>query len=220
MGGVVVMRGGGPGSTPFEGDAVAWHAEDGAVVVTSAREIPGFALYVKDGRVVQELTFEEEAPDLEQLRAELATLMDRSRLARHLLDAKLVPVRDPAAGTVTFRGKLDRDVVRPMKERMMSKRVLGAEAEVVLAADGTLKEAKVKVLHSDPMQRMLKGEFKAVQIQVGAAGGMQPVPDEEEGDEKHDVETGSTTYTLTFDGRGPPERALAFKKKVEAHDPQ
>lgn len=221
-GAVMIMKQVGPGGTPFEGQVEAWHTADGAVVVASAQAFPGFALYAKDGRTLKEVTFEDEVPELEQLRAELATICDRARLAGHLLRAGLKASEDPHTGDLVFRGKVDRGIVRPMQQGpgmgMLAKRVVDADAVVTVSPEGELKEMRVRVRHSDPVHRMMQGELKAVRIQI--QGGGVPVPQDDGGhddaDEKHDAPTGSTTYTLVPGGRAPSERAQAFKEKAEA----
>jgi len=204
---------------PFEGDFEAWHASDGTTVIVSESRVPGFGLYIRDGRTVKETLAEEDAPSLEQVRAELGALMDVSRLVRHLRAAELAPARD-GSGDVVFEGEVPRGIVRRMSAESragMAKRVLGAEARLVVSRAGRLKSARIRVRHSDDLQRMIDRQVRKVRIQVGAGGGVVPVPQEDDAkdDDEHDVETGSTTYALTFDEDHPSERAQQFKRRIE-----
>jgi hypothetical protein len=66
---------------PFEGRVEAARAADGSVVLLSEAELPGFALYLGGERAVERTTFEEERFSLNQLRAELAALLDPKAFA-------------------------------------------------------------------------------------------------------------------------------------------
>ncbi len=200
---------------PFEGRAEACRAADGTTVVLSESELPGFALYVAGDKVVERTTFEEDRFSLDQLRGELQALLDPGAFARRILEAKLDASRDATTGAVTFRGKVDRDLVPATGGEMgfMEGRVLDVHATLVVNADGTLSNAAIKITRSDPEREMMRGGgMRKIMIQ-GGAGGAVPLPAEDE--KKHDIVGGSTTYTLAFGKGGPSERAKAFKEDVE-----
>jgi hypothetical protein len=199
---------------PFEGRVEACRAADGAVVVVSEAELPGFSLYVREGRAVERTTFEEDRFSLEQLRAELVALLDPKALAQRVFDGKLEPRVDEATGDVTFHGKVAREIVPPADGPMafMQGRVLDAEATLVVGKDGRLRTAKVKITRSDPMREMMRGDFRRIAAGRGVPGGALPPADD---DKKHDIPGGSTTYNLEFRDARMPARAQAFKTEVE-----
>ena len=201
---------------PFEGKVEAHRDAEGTVVLLSTTELPGFALYMGQGRTVERTTFEETRFSLDQLRTEVTALLDTDSFTRRILDAKLEPSRDAATGEITFRGNVDRDIV-PATEGdmpMMQGRVLAAEATIVVKPDGGLKSAAIKLTRSDPMREMMRGQTRRIVIRGGAGvpGGALPPADD---DKKHDIVGGSTTYTFSFEEGGPSERAKAFKGEVE-----
>jgi len=219
-GGVVVLQGGPAGREPFAGAVEAWRGADGAVVLLSERELPGFALCLADGHAIQEVTTREGTLDLAQVKAELGALLDPARFTRALLHARLTPQGDAAAGgDVTFTGEVSRDIVRRIGDGEMAgltaKRALRAEASCVVTPRGELVRATVTIHHQDPVREMAAKGLRQVRFGAGA-GGVQVVEeeDDEAGDGKHDVETGSTTYVLEFGGGGPSERARAFREKA------
>lgn len=214
-GGMIIMQAKIAGQAdPFEGRVEAARAADGSLILLSETELPGFALYLGEERTIERTTFEEERFSLDQLRAELAALLDPKAFAQRVFDGKLEPVRDAATGDITFEGKVDRDVV-PAGESPMAfaqGRVLEARATVVVTRDGRLKSAAVKVTRSDPMREMMRGEVRRIAIGGGAPPGALPPAGD---DRKHDIPGGSTTYTITFRETPPSDRAKAFREEVE-----
>ncbi len=199
----------------FEGLLEACRTADGTAVLLSEKELPGFLLYVTEDRTVERTTFQEERFSLDQLRGELAALLDPGAFARRILDAKLEPSRDATTGAVTFRGKVARDIVPATGGEMgfMQARVLDVHATLVVTQDGGLASAALKITRSDPAREMMRGGgMKKIMIAGGAAGAV-PLPSDD--DRKHDIVGGSTTYTLTFGKGGISERAKAFKEEVE-----
>jgi hypothetical protein len=198
---------------PFEGRVEACRAADGTAVLLSANELPGFALYVGENRMVERTTFEEERFSLDQLKAELCALLDPGTFAQRIFDAKLKPTRDAATGVVTFRGKVDRDIVPAAVGEMafLQARVLDVHATLVVTPDGSLASAAMKITRSDPSREMRRGGARKIVIEGGGPPGALPPADD---DKKHIV-GGSTTYTLTFGEGGLSERAKAFKAEVE-----
>jgi hypothetical protein len=213
-GGMIIMQTSIAGQEePFEGRVEAARAADGTVILLSEAELPGFALYLGGERAVERTTFEEERFSLDQLRTELTALLDPKAFAQRIFDAKLEPLRDAATGEITFKGKVDRDVV-PATDGPMAfaqGRVLEAHATVVVRPDGRLKSAAVKITRSDPMREMMRGDMRRIMIR-GAPGQALPPADD---DKKHDIPGGSTTYAISFGEGGPSARAQAFKEEVE-----
>jgi hypothetical protein len=212
--GVVMRFGAFGGGEPFTGEVEAWRGEDGATVVVSREELPGFCLYADGDRTVRQATFEEEPASLAEVEAELVPLLDPARFAKHFMNAKLEVRRDEASGDWVFEGPVSRNLVRVTKTEghMPAKRVIRTEAKVVLTAEGALRRVKVKVVHSDPMQEMMnRGGGRVI---VGVGGGQQQPPKDEDEDEPHDVEGDSVTYALDFGPPAPSDRARAFKREV------
>ncbi len=200
---------------PFEGRLEACRCADGTAVLVSERELPGFALWVSGDRTIERTTFEEDRFSLAQLRGELAAILDPTEFARRILDAKLEPTRDAATGIVTYRGKVDRNLVPATGGdlALLQGRVLEVHATLAVKPDGGLANAAIKITRSDPMREMMRGgEIRRIMIAGGAPGGALPPADD---DKKHDIPGGSTTYTLTFGNGGPSARAQAFKAEVE-----
>ena len=208
--GVVFGVGGGGAGEPFQGEVEIWRGEDGATVVVSKEDLPGFALYVGEDRTVRRATFEDSPPSLAELEAELVPLLDPARFAKHLMAAKLEVKRDAATGDWVFEGPVSRNLVKVTKgdNPFPAKRVLRAEAQVVLSAEGVLKSFRVKVVHNDPMQEMMRGR----RVVVGLGG--QPAKEEEEEEEPHEVEGGSVGYRLEFGTSAPSGKAREFKEEV------
>ena len=117
--------------------------------------------------------------------------------------------------TLGFTVPVDRGIVKPIKGgpmgAFMRKRVLRAEAEAIVGADGRLTRLAVTIGHSDPMQKMIR----RVRIQVGAGGVPVPIEEDDEDEDAHDVETGSTVYRLEFKDAAPSDRAKQFKKEIQ-----
>jgi hypothetical protein len=199
-------------AAPFEGRLEACREADGTTVLLSEKELPGFALYATEARAIERTTFEDDRFSLEQLRGELTAILDPAEFVRRIVDAKLTPTRGES-GTFTFRGKVDRDIVPATGGEMAftQGRVLGAEATLVVKADGTLASAAVKIVRSDVAREMMRGPgMRQIMIMGGAP--MPPADD----DKKHDIVGGSTTYTITFrEGAAMSDRAKAFKAEVE-----
>lgn len=211
----IVIGGGGITGEPFQGEVEVWRGEDGATVVVSKEELPGFGVYVGEDRTIRQTTFEEEPPSLAELEAELVPLLDPARLSKHLMNAKLAVRRDAASGDWVFEGPVSRNVVRATRGEtpFLPKRVIRTEAQVVLSAEGALRQVAVKVVHNDPMQEMARG--RGIQVFVGPGG--KPVAkaeEDKEEEEEHDVEGGSVSYRLDFGDSAPSERARAFKREV------
>jgi len=201
---------------PFEGRLEACRAADGSVVLLSEKELRGLAIYVGNGRSIERTTFEEERFSLDQLRGELSALLDPAAVAQRVFDAKLEPTRDAATGEITFRGKVDRDIVPATGGEMAfftRGRVLDAHATLVVDPEGRLKSATVKITRSDPTREMMRGQVRRFVIQGGPGGVVPPAPADD--DNKHDIPGGSTTYTISFREGPPSERARAFKEEVE-----
>lgn len=200
---------------PFEGRLEASRSADGTVVLVSEQELPGFQFCAIEGRTVERTTFEEDRFSIDQLRGELTALLDPGTFARRILDAKLEGKRDATTGAVTFRGKIDRDIVPATGGEMafMQGRVLEAHVTLVVEPDGALSTAAVKITRSDPTREMMRGgRMRKIVIAAGGPGGALPPEDD---DKKHDIVGSSTTYTLTFGKGGPSDRAKAFKAEVE-----
>ena len=198
---------------PFEGRVEACRAADGTAVLLSEKELPGFALYVGEDRTVERTTLEEERFSLDQLKGELCALLDPAAFARRILDAKLEPTRDRATGAVTFRGKVDRDIVPATGGEMsfLQGRVLDVHATLVVTADGALASAAIRITRSDPTREMMRGGTRKIVIRGGPPGALPPADD----DRKHDIVGGSTTYTLSFGKGGLSERGKAFRAEAE-----
>ena len=90
-------------------------------------------------------------------------------------------------------------------------RVLKVAAKLVVSATGTLERAELKITRNDAMREAMRGKMKVIRIQLGAAGVPLPEPPKED-ERKHEIEGGTTTYTLTFGRQQPSERAQAFKR--------
>ncbi|MHC4550719.1 MAG: hypothetical protein ACYTEZ_18315 [Planctomycetota bacterium] len=214
--GVVLVQRSGTGPDPFAGAVEGWRAADGTRVLVSESRLPGFELYLREGRTIERTTFEVERFSLDQLKAELAPLLEGSGLARHLLAAKLTPRRDEATGKLTFQGEVSKELVRPTvsdSPLQAMHRVLRIGAEVVVTPQGRLERLAVKITRNDPLREMMRGRMKGIRVQLGGAGAPAPPPDDDE--KKHDIEGGTTTYALTFDRQEPSERARAFKREAE-----
>jgi hypothetical protein len=201
---------------PFEGKVEALRDADGTAVLLSAAELPGFAIYAGQGRVVERTTFEESRFSLDQLRTEVLAMLDADAFTDRLLDAKLEPSRDAATGDLKFSGKVDRDIVPPTEggNPFLQGRVLEAHASVVVTAEGGLKTCAIKITRSDPTREMMRGERRII-IRGGGGGvppGLLPPPDD---DKKHDIVGGSTTYTISFSEGGPSDRMKAFRQEIE-----
>lgn len=206
--------------TPFTGNVGAWSAADGATVILSEAEVPGFAIYAKGNRTITQRTTEdgEELP-LVNVTKELAPLLDVMRLTRHIASARLTATTDAATGEVTFAGELARELVKPLGgDGIRRVRTLRVDATLVVAPDGRFERIAVKVTHNDPVAETQRGGSVHIFVQGGQGGqGVQVVPAEKEkGEEQHDLEGGKTTYTLTFTAGEPSARARDFRRTIEA----
>lgn len=218
-GAVVIRSSMGETSEPYEGEVEAWRGPDGVTVLVSKDPLPGFALYVGRDRTVKELTFEDDKPGLSQLKAELEPLLDTSRFVRKVFDVDLARTVDPETGDITFSGEVPREIVKvtmPGGGLMFpgaTAKVLKTTARLVVGKEGRFKSIAVDVTRNDPMAEAMRGRggFRVV-VKNG-----QPVPQKQKADEeKHDIEGGTTTYTIRFDRDGPSDRAKEFKKRVSA----
>jgi len=227
---MVRAHGVGTEQNPFEGGVEVWRDQKGVSVIVSEKEFPGFGLYIDGDKTMRRLTYEDAAPGLNQLQAELLTLLDGRRLAAHLGNAKLEHRRDDASGDHIFAGTVSRDVVGPirpvtddpvanaMMAARITPRVLRAEVELRITKEGELKNAQFKIVHNDPAREMVQGRFGARIIIRGGAGGLVPVPEQEKKDgedEKQDIEGVSAIYTLDLAAKEPSERAKAFKRDMQ-----
>ena len=209
---------------PFEGGVEAWRDADGATVIVSDKELPGFGLYIKGDRTVRRLTYEDEAPGLKQLKSELTSLLDGERVVKYLLKSQLGHLVDPATGDHVWSGKISTDLLPPVTNTInkgamqimlgrMTPQVLRANVEMRLTKDGELKSTTFSVVRNDPTSAMMNGR---VQIIVagggGAPGWVQP---QGEKDKKEQVEGKTTVYKLDFTQTQPTERAKAFKRQMQ-----
>ncbi len=214
---------------PFDGEIEAWHDAKGRIVVQSKNELPGFELFTDGTRTIVRTTTTDgsPAPGLAEIKAELIPLLDVVRLTRRILAGNLKPIRDETTGEVIFKGTLPRGTVDPIATKNaipgvirfggMLPKVLRVEAELHVSKDGDLTEAKIKVVHNDPMQEMMRGRGGGMRIQiVGGAGGFQPVPQQDnKKNKKHDIEGKASVYTIHFAREATPTaRAKAFKSRV------
>jgi hypothetical protein len=212
-GGVVTVQGSfGGNAKPFEGTVEACRMADGSRVMVSKETLPGFELHVTDARTIERTTFADERFSLDQLKAELTPLLDTRAVAQRLLAAKLASRRE---GTKwLFSGDVAKDIVHPtMGMNPMNARVLKVRAKLTVSEKGRLEQAAVTVVRNDPLREMMRGRMKGMRIQIGGAGAPPPPPADDD-EKKHDIEGGSTTYTLTFEDRQPSERVQAFQRDV------
>lgn len=203
----------GGASKPFEGTVEACRMPDGSRILVSKEPLPGFELHVRDGRTIERTTFADERFSLDQLKAELVPLLDTGAVARTLLAARLSHRREGA--NWIFEGEVARDIVRPtLGTNPMSARVLEVRAKLTVNEKGRLVQAAITVVRNDPVREMMRGRMKGMRIQIGGAGAPAPPPPAHDDTKKHDIEGGSTTYTLTFEDRKPPARVRAFQSEV------
>ena len=204
-GAVIVQVGGrittgGPG---FEGEVDAWRDAKGATVIQSVEQLPGFSLYLGQGRSIREATYESGPPLVHQLEAELAPLLDTARFLKYVMQAKLVHGRDPDTGDFLYRGEISNDVVNVTRNApgtFLSShftRVLRTELRFAVSPEGVLKRTELTVVRNDPIaERRVRG------------GGQAP----KEG--QHDIEGDSTTYTFDYSHSKPSERAVEFLRRM------
>ncbi|MHC4938797.1 MAG: hypothetical protein ACYTHK_07505 [Planctomycetota bacterium] len=213
---------------PYEGKVEAWRDADGATVIVSRRELPGFGLYLTEDRAIRRMTTEDKVPDLTQLQTELMSFLDGKRFSKHALAAELKHELDEASGDHVFNGAVDKHIVRPVRTaagdprfgrafRGMQPKVLRAKIELRVTPKGRLKSAKVTIVRNDPAREMMRGGAFGGRIVIqGGQGGFKVVPDnkDDEAEEKHDIEGLSTIYRLNFSQKDPSERAKAFKREI------
>ena len=215
---VIIQTSSGGGGTPFEGKCEAWRGADGATVIVSKKGLPGFGLYMDLDRTIERTTTEDKSYSLTQLQNELAPILDQANFTRYAMAAKFEHTLDPTTGDHVFTGALARKLVRaPAKQGIEArglalagfggKKVLRCEAKLVVGKEGRFKQIVVKVVHSDPMAKMTR------QILI-RGGAFQPVQPEKKKDDGKEKEGDKSVYTLTLDGKGPSERARAFKRSV------
>ncbi|MHC4137445.1 MAG: hypothetical protein ACYTDU_14585 [Planctomycetota bacterium] len=208
---VVVQRSVGGSPKPFEGTVEACRMPDGSRIVVSKTQLPGFELHLTEACTIERTTFADERFTLDQLKAELGPLLDTGALAQRLLAAKLASRRE--GGKWVFLGDVAKDIVHPtIGMNPMNARVLRVRAKLTVSEKGRLEQAAITVIRNDPMREMMRGRMKGMRIQIGGAGAPPPPRDDDE--KKHDIEGGSTTYTLTFEERQPSERVRAFQREV------
>jgi hypothetical protein len=213
-GATVVFGGSGSGNAqPFEGTVEAFRMPDGSRIVVSRTRLPGFELYLSEGRTIERTTFADDRFSLAQLKAELGPLLDTGAFARRILDAKPAGRRDGTRWI--FEADVAKDIVRPtLSGSPMSPRVLRVRAKLTVTGKGRLERAAVTVVRNDPVREMMRGKMKGVRIQFGGAGAPPPPPPAEDDEKKHDIEGGSTTYTLTFESKEPSERIRVFEREI------
>ena len=214
-GAVIVQVGGrvtsgGPG---FEGEVDAWRDAKGDVVVQSVERLPGFSLFIGKGRSIREATYESGPPLLHQIEAELVPLLDTTRFLKYVMQADLVHGRDPDTGDFLFRGETSKDVVNVTRNAagMFSShvsRVLRTELRFAVSTEGVLKRTEITVVRNDPMAEMRR---RGGGVRIGGAA---PPPPQPKGEGGHDVEGGSTTYTLDYSHSKPSERAVEFLRRM------
>ncbi len=210
---VLVQRSVGGAPKPFEGTVEACRMPDGGRILVSKDPLPGFELHVTDARTIERTTFADERFSLDQLKAELVPLLDTGAVARTLLAAKLSHRREGA--NWIFEGEVAKDLVHPtLGTNPMSARVLKVRAKLTVSEKGRLEQAAITVVRNDPLREMMRGRMKGMRIQIGGAGAPAPPPPADDDTKKHDIEGGSTTYTLTFEDRKPPARIRAFESEV------
>jgi hypothetical protein len=123
------------------------------------------------------------------------------------------------SGDVTFTGPIAREIVRPVSNAIEvhgfvvanfghQSRVLRAEATFSVTKDGKFRSVAIKLVRTDPMANVFKGG------RIGFGGVVELKKQKKKKNEKHDVEGGSTTYTLTFGDNKPSERTRQFKRKI------
>jgi len=207
---ITVQRSMGGSAEPFEGTVEACRMPDGSRIVVSKTPLPGFELHLSDDGAIERTTFADERFSLDQLKAELGPLLDTGALARRLLAAKLASRREGAKWV--FQGDVAKDIVRPtVGVNPMNARVLKVGAKLTVSEKGRLEQAAITVTRNDPLREIMRGRG-GMRIQLGGAGAPPPPPEDD--DKKHDIEGGSTTYTLTFEEKQPSERVRAFQREV------
>ena len=224
-GGIVILAGpGGVAADPYQGVVEAWRDAEGITVISSEEKIPGFRIFASDKKTVKQITYEDKRPGLKQLETELTSMLEVDRFVQHVMAANTArklkaTVHD--SGDVTFTGPIAREIVRPVSNTIEiqgfvvgnlgpQSRVLRAEATFVVTKDGRFRSVAIKLVRSDAMSGMLKG--RGIIVQKG--GGFVWPQEQKKKKEKHDVEGGSTTYTLTFGDNKPSAQAREFKKKI------
>jgi len=205
----------GQGLAPFTGNVEAWVASDGATVVLSESEVPGFGVYVAGERTVtQRTTADGRDVAVGNITQELVPLLDVMRLTRHLAEGKLAAKTDPATGEVTFAGELPRELVKPLGDGGFYRvRTLRVHATAVVEPEGRLKSLVIEVTHNDPIAESQRGGGVRIILQGGQGGPAVPVQRDDE--DKHDIEGGKTTYRLEFIEAAPSARAHAFRHAIE-----
>jgi len=214
----------GSNAEPFEGAVEAWRDADGATVIVSTKDLPGFGIYMKGDRTVRRLTYEDEAPGLKQLKSELTSLLDGERMVKYLLEAKLGHLVDPATSYHVWSGTISKDLLPPVTNAInkggmrimmgnMTPTILRADVEMRLTKDGELKSTTIKVVRNNPAASMMGGGMVQVIVQGGAGGAPGWVPKGGK-DKKEQVEGKTTIYSLDFTKTQPSERATAFKREI------
>ncbi len=221
MGNIVIGgAGGGAPSKPFTGEIEAWRTKDGTLVLVSKKKLPGFALYLKGETTIAETVVEDEQIRLSTIRNELGSLLELDRLLLWMKKAKWKEdAADELTGEVTYSAELSKRLVRRGDGGggggvmfMGHAKVLRVEARLTMSRDGTLRDARFRVVRNDPMRKMMKLLIN----QGGGPGGIPPAMPPQGGDDDDDkAEGASSTYALTFEPDRPSERAKAFKSKIE-----
>ncbi len=215
----------GNNAEPFEGAVEAWRDADGATVIVSEKDLPGFGLYMKGERTVRRLTYEDDAPGLKQLKSELTSLLDGERMVKYLLEAKLGHLVDPATGDHVWSGTISKDLLPPVTNTVnkggmrimmgnMTPTVLRANVEMRLTKDGELKSTTIKVVRNNPAASMMGGGMVQIVVQGGAGGAPGWLQPQGGKDKKEQVEGKTTVYSLDFTKTQPSERATAFKREI------
>jgi hypothetical protein len=193
-GGAVVVNGGGA-AAEFRGEFEVASTKEGELAVKSKRALPGFALYRRDDRTLVQTIVEDEGLGTSSTAADLASLLDRDRLANAVERAE-VSMDGPATAR-TYTLKLGKGFVRAGSAGPMaafSPKILKVEAAVRVEA-GAVASIRFVVLRSDPLA--------GVRSRAGGGGSVELTgPIEDDGR----TEGATRTYDLT--PAGPPSAGL------------
>ncbi|MHC4959362.1 MAG: hypothetical protein ACYTGN_13415 [Planctomycetota bacterium] len=234
--GIVIVAGpGGRVAEPFEGLVEAWRDAEGAAVLRSHEQLPGFRMYFDGERAIKELTFEKERPGLREVEAELTALADPQRLVEHLKtlqrNPELKTAYDRMTNATVYTGPVAKEIVPPAHQGLdvpgmpaglalkgfPHKRVLKARMTMVVR-DGKFASITVMLTRNDPQAEMLQGGFKTKRVRIiqGGGGLGLEADDGKKKDEKEKTIEGVTTvYALSLTDKEPSEDARAFKRRVK-----
>ena len=219
---------GGPRAEPYEGVVEAWRDAEGTTVIVTEEELPGFSLYISDARTIKQLTIEDKRPGIRQLEVELASMLESGRFVKHVMDAHKagqLKATVHESGDVTFTGPIAREIVRPVSNVIEvqgmviqnmgpQSRVMRAEGSFTVTKEGRFRSIAIKLVRNDSMAEMMRNGIGGNIRIVGGGGVVLGGGNDQKNKEKHEIEGGSTTYTLTFGDNKPSDRAAGFKRKV------